>query len=100
MKLELLRDESLQRLTLYLGIRLPSLDVVVVFRFRDLQDLALKLLGLLPELNDLVVLIDLRAAITGKCRLSHFFVFLHLTPERRILDIQLFRKVSNSHLAT
>lgn len=59
----------------------------------------LELLDLLPGLRDLVVLVGLGVDIVGEGRLSHFPVLSRPAFERRTLDAQLFREVSNSYFA-
>lgn len=61
--------------------------------------LALGLLDLFAELHDLVILVDLRAAVSGEGALAHLSVLLRPPPERRILDSKLTRKLDGLHLA-
>lgn len=61
--------------------------------------LALGLLDLFAELHDLVILVDLRAAVSGEGALAHLSVLLRPPPERRILDSKLTCKLDGLHLA-
>lgn len=61
--------------------------------------LALELLDLFAELRDLVILVDLRAAVSGEGVLARPPVLLRPPPERQVLDPELPRKVDGPHLA-
>ena len=59
--------------------------------------LAPELLDLLLELRDLVVLVDLRRAVSGERVVSHLLVFAGPSSQRRILYAELLRWVFDRH---
>ena len=59
----------------------------------------LEFLDPFAELHDLVILVDLRAAVSGEGVLAHLPVHLRPPPERRALDSEPPRKVDGPHLA-
>ena len=56
-------------------------------------------IDLLPELDDLVVLVDLRASVAGKRAVSHGLVLLCPAAQGGVLDLQLFGKPPHGHVA-
>lgn len=60
---------------------------------------ALGFLDPFAELHDLVILVDLRAAVSGEGVLADLPVLLRPPPERRVLDPELPRKVDRPYLA-